>query len=339
MKNKKLGLVLTWSLFSPLSVRAVVILVHGTFGADSSWCRPGGDFYNNLEAECAVINQHLIPFTWTGALSNRARVQAAEALARVVLSYPDDEEQTLIGHSHGGNVIAIATQLLNSPFNNYLYDKEMPKEQVEKLTEKHFSNLINMPYDELTKSTTPQEKEAYKQDMIKRLAEASRSIAKLRVVRHRSPTGAASNIALIKRAYLIGTPIDVKRYMPDLAIVQEVHSFYSNGDRIQPVLGLYKQVFPKQDRVVNYRITIEGSGGFWNDDPSHTETHLPVVAKWILSIPHAACEQKIGNFENYSPHCNGKIHFSNDKPPVYEKDEEVTDEHEESEEKGVVASK
>jgi hypothetical protein len=98
------------SLF--FKAEAVIILVHGTFATDSLWCCPTGDFYTKLEEEARTLGEKVIPFTWSGKLSHKARLRAAESLARVIVSYAT-EKITLIGHSHGGNVITLASQLLH----------------------------------------------------------------------------------------------------------------------------------------------------------------------------------------------------------------------------------
>ncbi len=95
-----------------LPLHAVVILVHGTFALHADWCSPGGEFYEELEKQAHKIHQKVVPFLWSGALGDTARIKAGRALTKLILSYPDFEEIILIGHSHGGNVINIASQLL-----------------------------------------------------------------------------------------------------------------------------------------------------------------------------------------------------------------------------------
>lgn len=91
---------------------SIIILVHGTFGVSCSWCHPGGEFYQLLEQQAKERQEHLITFNWSGKLDEKARLQAAETLAKVILSY-ESQKIILIGHSHGGNVITLASQLLD----------------------------------------------------------------------------------------------------------------------------------------------------------------------------------------------------------------------------------
>ncbi len=105
--KKVLFILALWCTFT----HPVVILVHGTFATDALWCGPKGDFYKILEEEARMFDEKVVSFTWSGKLSHIARIQAAEALAKVILSYTT-EKITLIGHSHGGNVINLTSQLL-----------------------------------------------------------------------------------------------------------------------------------------------------------------------------------------------------------------------------------
>lgn len=93
------------------SLYSVVIVVHGTFATEELWHCPTGDFYKKLEEEALLLGEKVMPFSWSGKLNHKARLQAAESLAHVILEYAH-QKITLIGHSHGGNVINLASQLL-----------------------------------------------------------------------------------------------------------------------------------------------------------------------------------------------------------------------------------
>jgi len=93
------------------NIQTVVILVHGTFAQNSSWFKPRGDFYNIIFHEALKKNLVVVPFLWSGQLSHNARIEAAERLANTILSYLD-KNITLIGHSHGGNIINLSTQII-----------------------------------------------------------------------------------------------------------------------------------------------------------------------------------------------------------------------------------
>lgn len=118
-------MLMLWCTFT----HPVIILVHGTFATEALWCYPKGDFYKILEEEARLIDEKVVSFTWSGKLSHTARIQAAEALAKVILSYAT-EKITLIGHSHGGNVINLTSQLLAS-----LEDPQAPKNEKDPLAQ------------------------------------------------------------------------------------------------------------------------------------------------------------------------------------------------------------
>jgi len=90
---------------------AIIIVVHGTFAAEASWWKSGGDFYQALEYEANKLNEKIHSFNWAGALNNIARIRAAKELSEFILSL-ENEKIILIGHSFGGNVINLASKLL-----------------------------------------------------------------------------------------------------------------------------------------------------------------------------------------------------------------------------------
>ena len=85
------------------------VITHGTFAANGSWYRPGGDFYDALKKKRPDLDLHDRSFRWTGAYSRKARRADAELLKQWVadqgLSTPD-----FFAHSHGGTVAHLATK-------------------------------------------------------------------------------------------------------------------------------------------------------------------------------------------------------------------------------------
>ena len=88
---------------------STAVITHGTFAADASWYRPGGDFYDALKAKRPDLDVHDQSFRWTGAYSHTARRADAEFLKQWVsdqgLTEPD-----FFAHSHGGTVAHLATR-------------------------------------------------------------------------------------------------------------------------------------------------------------------------------------------------------------------------------------
>ncbi len=260
-------------------LQSVVILVHGSLAIDEKWCRPGGEFYEALEKEATALGHKLLPFAWSGKLNIKARRQGAEALAKTILSYPINETLILIGHSHGGNVINFASQLLNDPVEKLMKDYSPEK------LHKEITELINKAYNEIcvNRKSVPFIEKEY----------------------------------LIDVVYLIGTPIDTKNYPPDMSTIKELFNLYSDGDTVQTVLGFYKRLLPPHDRCANFQVLLKNSKGS-NLHPSHFQLHNPLIAKWLLKIPHKLSEEKIGNFEKFSLEQNGKILFRENEIPLYE---------------------
>ncbi len=90
----------------------IYILIHGSWSAEATWSMPEGDFFDELVKSTAQSNAIVVPYNWSGKLSHASRLQAAKGLAQVIQSYPVDTHIYLIGHSHGGNVALIASQIL-----------------------------------------------------------------------------------------------------------------------------------------------------------------------------------------------------------------------------------
>lgn len=85
------------------------VVTHGTFAANATWYRPGGDYYDALKTKRPDLHVHDRSFRWTGAYSDKARKADALLLKQWVpdqgLSVPD-----FFAHSHGGTVANLATR-------------------------------------------------------------------------------------------------------------------------------------------------------------------------------------------------------------------------------------
>ena len=85
------------------------VVTHGTFAANGTWYRPGGDFYEALKNRRPDLDLHDRSFRWTGAYSDKARRADALLLKQWVsdqgLTTPD-----FFAHSHGGTVANLATR-------------------------------------------------------------------------------------------------------------------------------------------------------------------------------------------------------------------------------------
>lgn len=84
-------------------------IVHGTFAASNTWWQPGGDFHTYLRTR-VPDDLYNAPdrFGWSGGYSDRANAQAAVELVNWVSEH-DVQGLELFGHSHGANVMMLAT--------------------------------------------------------------------------------------------------------------------------------------------------------------------------------------------------------------------------------------
>lgn len=99
----------------------VVHLVHGTFDPREPgvphWSDPDGMLAEGIKArlpEDVRSRVRFEPFDWSGKNSFEERKHAAEAL-RDMIDRPDGKPRFLIGHSHGGTVIADALVAAKAP--------------------------------------------------------------------------------------------------------------------------------------------------------------------------------------------------------------------------------
>ncbi len=85
------------------------VVTHGTWAAGNDWYRPGGDFYDALQANRPDLDIHDQSFRWSGGYSHDARQDGANLLKQWIpdqgLSVPD-----FFAHSHGATVAHMATR-------------------------------------------------------------------------------------------------------------------------------------------------------------------------------------------------------------------------------------
>lgn len=222
----------------------VYIIVHGTWGRESEWYLPQGDFFDALETSAHKLKAKVVSFTWSGGNNDRCRTRAAQVLAKLILSYPADTHIHLVTHSHGSNVGILASQLLA------LHD---------------------------------------------------------------------SSKYHIEQFYALGTPVDADRYIPDMRAIHWFYHFFSLGDFVQPVFGLFDRCYPAHERLANIRMLIE------EKHPGHKELHAPMVARWLPAIHRLFAQQKINGFDFFNFALPGLIIFRGEKLPIYQidKDREV----------------
>jgi len=323
-------ILLTVVVFSYQKTDAVVILVHGSFATLSTWCKPKGLFYQELEKQAALIHQNLIPFSWSGIPKDSEIVQGAEALVRTILSYPADEEIILIGHSHGGNVINFASHLLHDCLTEMLHvTSHNTISSIIMQTYHSFSldNQITLPTNEPKPSSQnmsflqdylPTTKGKKSKTLFKTVMNAINRVEHYKLQHKEMNPNKKMKQYIIEKVYTLGTPVHAKKYPPQMKVIKTFVHLYSVADFIQPVFGLYKRTYPMHERMVNLSVSMHGKGNFlFPHKPKHDELHDPLIAQWILAIPETLQAQKLGNFENFFYEQNGYIHFEQGKTPLY----------------------
>ncbi len=269
--------VFLWCLLGTLqTLEPVVIVVHGSFAQSKTWWRPGGDFFDQLMV-CALQKGHeVVPFGWSGNPTEKDITQAGQLLAWLILSYPAQEHIIVIGHSHGGNVVNYATQVA---------------------------------YQELEKRL--QETHSLQPHMLMDLVATLRTTA----VSEKDKALALGRKWLIDKIYLLGTPVGVKDCFPRMEIVGSVLNFYSRGDYVQQVLGMYGRTFPHHERLANLEVTT-GTTTQGRQQPGHFKLHSSTIGRWLLSIPEECAIARRGNFENFV-YGDGIVNFEQAAEPVY----------------------
>ena len=87
------------------------LLVHGTFAKDQEWWQPGGDFHSYALANVLPdLYAAADRFEWSGGYSDAARMLRAQDL-QAWASNHSAANPLIIGHSHGANVIFVASQM------------------------------------------------------------------------------------------------------------------------------------------------------------------------------------------------------------------------------------
>ncbi len=88
-------------------------VVHGTWSKPNTFAALGQENYKSIIG--ATRNNSVVEFQWTGNNVDKYRKQAAkELVAKVLAERKPGEPLTIVGHSHGGNVGIMATNILNN---------------------------------------------------------------------------------------------------------------------------------------------------------------------------------------------------------------------------------
>ena len=91
-------------------VETMTLVIHGAFAAGDSWWRPTGSFGRYIGEITGNLYQGSDFFRWSGGGFHPARERAARDLVAWVRQHPA-QELDIITHSHGGNIVFLATKM------------------------------------------------------------------------------------------------------------------------------------------------------------------------------------------------------------------------------------
>lgn len=124
---KTIALFFTFFFTQFCITQSVYIVLHGTWGAETSWYTPNGDFFDALEKTAKQQTNSVVSFRWSGANSIHERNKAAQGLAKLIETYDNDNTDIIVvGHSHGGTVALLASHLLSNNTITILYTLGTP---------------------------------------------------------------------------------------------------------------------------------------------------------------------------------------------------------------------
>ena len=116
---------------------------------------------------------------------------------------------------------------------------------------------------------------------------------------------------MIDSFFAFGTPVDTKKYMPNMNAIKRYYNFFSYNDWVQPILGFFERVYPPHHRIANLRLIIDCM------HPSHRSILVPAIARWLPDFPDKLSQQRMGNFEHFNFSHPGVVHFSSAACPTY----------------------
>ncbi len=279
---------------------STVILVHGQYESHSKWCRPGGEFFKELEKSARTLNQKVIPFSWSGLPTNEEITYGAQSLSKIIESYPKTETIILIGHGHGGNVINLASQILNSSLSEEnLYAENNINDSFDEISiiiseaSKNSSNL--------NKITTITMDKNFIKDSTKKIQPTNKTQIEKKY--------------LIDKICLLSTPI-MENFHPNLDTIKHIYNYYSLSDN-EPDNTNKILKYPSEPRIMNLRVRFIDYETFTLNNPTYTKILNPIIAKWILFIPEKLQSERIGFFEDFKQGIDAEIHCKLGKRPTY----------------------
>jgi hypothetical protein len=104
----------------------VTVLVNGSFDTNPYWTQPGSAEFSDIAATYGTNpihvawtdNNAVLPPTYGGIYTGGSEI--ASLVNSITNGLPAGDYVNMVGHSHGGNVMIIATQALTRPVNHFI---------------------------------------------------------------------------------------------------------------------------------------------------------------------------------------------------------------------------
>lgn len=309
---------------SPPIPKAEIILLHGSFGASSPWYQEGGDFYQAIQQAALEKfgndNFVITPFKWSGYLGCMPRVEAATRLVKHLLESPN--KIYTIGHSHGGNVINIASQILELLQSSTTLEDRLQK--IRNLAQVLF-NKGKEEFDKWNASTRNPDIEIEEENFDQVLEILTTTVTNLisflekKNITKNLLFASGKQTTLIEECYLLATPVDSSEVLPSNLIIKQCFNLYSKSDCVQTVFGLYgKKYNLDRSLITNISVVVKEISSEAKPTytyPTHTDLHMPYIGKVIFLIPGTSSNFSDAEYKNHNE-CEIIFHEDGSTPTI-----------------------
>ncbi len=280
LRSKMKKILLIFLFFVGQKALSVTILIHGTFAKNETWFQPQGDFYRAYIS--SLKEEQLIPFVWSGKLSHEERLKAAHDLSKQIIAcYPDNV--TVIAHSHGGNVVNLASHLLEAASYSIQNAYQEPVTyKINAMLKLFMPELVFVQYDfpfsysrEIFQSFDPQEQ------LKSLLSEKIRSLSEYMI-----EIGGEGRFVkkkyVIDRAQYLAVPVMIANYAPNMKIIERLEHYYAENDWIQLCGGTEGHRYATHPRITQFKVLFTDAVKVdCVYDADHFSIHNEIVAKWL----------------------------------------------------------
>ncbi len=317
-----------------LHAQDAIILTHGAFAASNTWMLPGSAFYKNVEL-ATKNTADIYPYYWEqpfGGLFDIEKINAAKELATLVIMLKASgyDKISIIAHSYGGHVTALASQLLNA---------NKPSIEVVDTTQQPSARIAT---DALIYSNDNEQ--SFNQNFCnaqQQIAQTSSLLKTFDALPTATRTEQDGQNYYINIVYTLATPTDPVEFPIDTTTVQYIINGWSENDLVQELVSGQK-ITINPSRAINLEFFIpeneQDTEGFWNimldfinwllgyeqeASPDHIEMRSSIIGRWLPKVPFELQAQGINGFENFTFEKDGILTFDQNPelPPFYTKSE------------------